>query len=223
MDKTITSPHFPFSKAPDLDITNSNSGTLLFVNIHHFQYQYFILTCFSHLLGKLCSSWSKYRGNTILTSKLAKFNSLEIKAYSRWDHHLNVNLQEKQQWWCLFLFLQNGWWFQGREYGTKTSTFPIKAASVFVKLFSMTSNKVYNASEMSDSWKVWFCIMPPTWESWLTGEARSWWIHLICVTEDLINLINLVNIAIQRNKFQIWSLPIDNEASEDSINAWWWQ
>ena len=217
MDKTITSPHFPFSKAPDLDITNSNSGTLLFVNIHHFQYQYSILTCFSHLLGKLCSSWSKYRGNTILTSKLAKFNSLEIKAYSRWDHHLNVNLQEKQQWWCLF-FLQNGWWFQGREYGTKTSTFPIKAASVFVKLFSMTSNKVYNASEMSDSWKVWFCIMPT---------------HMRIMTDwrgkKLMNPSNLCHGRPHQPRqhchptFQIWSLPFDNEASEDSINAWWWQ
>ena len=106
--KFCLKPSLPLSKAPDLDITNSNSGTLLFVNIRHFQYQYFILTCFSHLLGKLCSSWSKYRGNTILTSKLAKFNSLEIKAYSRWDHHLNVNLQEKQQWWCFFYRMADG-------------------------------------------------------------------------------------------------------------------
>ena len=140
LPKTITSPHFPLSKAPDLDITNSNLGDPVICQYSNFNLGNIILTRFANkhpTVGELGPSWSKYLGNTILTSKLAKFNSGELKAYSQLGGH------GTSKWTCIsacLWFSENGWWLQGREYGTKTSTFPIKASAVFVTIFSMIYN-----------------------------------------------------------------------------------
>ena len=44
LPKTITSPHFPLSKAPDLDITNSNLGDPVICQYSNFNLRNIILT-----------------------------------------------------------------------------------------------------------------------------------------------------------------------------------
>ena len=58
LPKTITSPHFPLSKAPDLDITNSNSGTLLFVNTPIFSISIFYIDLF--VMKAPSIQWASY-------------------------------------------------------------------------------------------------------------------------------------------------------------------
>ena len=95
-------PSLPLSKAPDLDITNSNWGTMLFVNtLQFFQSQYFFFFYWPVCGSKnRLGSYVQVGQNTLeiqfWSSKLAKFNSREIKTYSRWKHHLKLNLHKEQ-------------------------------------------------------------------------------------------------------------------------------
>ena len=64
----------------------------------------------------------------------------------------------------------------------------------------MISNKVYNASEMSNSWNS--ATWQSTWESWLTEGVRNWWIYPIYVTNEIL-LHQQNNLESKRKEYEV--------------------